>query len=193
VVDLTLYVPNTQELRGISVCDLRHYLGLPVGRAAYSPQSEEHTMARLISGILRHSGSVIPPKDRRPSPANGFGLEIDTGGWYMVDEVIHAVNEYTRTSRRVRLPLIDIAYLAKIASSGTEDKTKLRWQFCVRLLKKPPHSNATFLERIQGVYGIRAVVGHTGMPFLEDDRLMVSAQSLSCRDVPFAVHNTKNG
>ncbi|MFM7984241.1 MAG: hypothetical protein ACKPKO_33455, partial [Candidatus Fonsibacter sp.] len=29
------------------------------------------------------------------------------------------------------------------------------------------------------------------MPFLEDDRLMVSAQSLSRTDVPFAVHNTK--
>ncbi|MFM7987957.1 MAG: hypothetical protein ACKPKO_52455, partial [Candidatus Fonsibacter sp.] len=74
VGDLTLYVPNTQELRGISVCDLRHHLGLLVGRAAYSSQSDEHTIARLISGILRHSGSVTPPKDRRPSPANGFGL-----------------------------------------------------------------------------------------------------------------------
>ncbi|MFM7978621.1 MAG: hypothetical protein ACKPKO_04835, partial [Candidatus Fonsibacter sp.] len=82
-------------------------------------------------------------------------------------------------------------YLANIASSGTEDKSKWRWQFSVRLLKKPPHSNATFLERIQGVFGIRAVVGHTGMPCLEDDRLMVSAQSLSRRDVPFVVHNTR--
>ncbi|MFM7987677.1 MAG: hypothetical protein ACKPKO_51025, partial [Candidatus Fonsibacter sp.] len=29
------------------------------------------------------------------------------------------------------------------------------------------------------------------MPFLEDDRLMVSAQSLSRKDVPFVVHNTR--
>ncbi|MFM7981782.1 MAG: hypothetical protein ACKPKO_20940, partial [Candidatus Fonsibacter sp.] len=85
----------------------------------------------------------------------------------MVVDLINAYNRYARSSRRVRLPMIDTMYSANIASSGTEDKSKMRWQFCVRLLKKPPHSNATFLERIQGVFGIRAVVGHTGMPFLE--------------------------
>ncbi|MFM7977823.1 MAG: hypothetical protein ACKPKO_00780, partial [Candidatus Fonsibacter sp.] len=41
------------------------------------------------------------------------------------------------------------------------------------------------------VFGIRAVVGHTGMPFLEDDRLMVIARSLTREDIPFVVHNTR--
>ncbi|MFM7984836.1 MAG: hypothetical protein ACKPKO_36505, partial [Candidatus Fonsibacter sp.] len=82
-------------------------------------------------------------------------------------------------------------YLANIASSGTEDKRKLRWQFSVRLRKLAAHSNASFLERIKGIFGIRAVVGHTGMPFLEDDRLMVSARNVASMDLPFVVHNTR--
>ncbi|MFM7979278.1 MAG: hypothetical protein ACKPKO_08180, partial [Candidatus Fonsibacter sp.] len=61
----------------------------------------------MISGILRHSGSVIPPDGRRPSPQNGFGLETDTGGWYLGADLISALNKYTRTSRRVRLSSID--------------------------------------------------------------------------------------
>ncbi|MFM7986493.1 MAG: hypothetical protein ACKPKO_44990, partial [Candidatus Fonsibacter sp.] len=93
----------------------------------------------------------------------------------MVIDVINAFNRYVRGSgsRRARLPYLSLEYLADIASNGTEEKTKLRWQFCVRLQKRPRHSNASILDRIKGVFGIRAVVGHTGMPFLEDDRLMV--------------------
>ncbi|MFM7979268.1 MAG: hypothetical protein ACKPKO_08125, partial [Candidatus Fonsibacter sp.] len=104
-----------------------------------------------------------------------MGLEIDTGGWFMVIDVINAFNRYVRGSgsRRVRLPYLSLDYLVDIASNGTEEETKLRWQFCVRLQKRPSHSNASFSERIKGVFGIRAIVGHTGMPCLEDARLMV--------------------
>ncbi|MFM7981035.1 MAG: hypothetical protein ACKPKO_17130, partial [Candidatus Fonsibacter sp.] len=48
-----------------------------------------------------------------------------------------------------------------------------------------------FLERIKGIFGIWAVVGHTGMPFLEDDRLMVSTRNVASMDLPFVVHNTR--
>ncbi|MFM7984713.1 MAG: hypothetical protein ACKPKO_35860, partial [Candidatus Fonsibacter sp.] len=108
-------------------------------------------------------------------------MEIDTGGWLVVIDVMNAFNRHVRGSgaRRARLPFLSLDYLANIASGGTEDKTKLRWQFCVRLQKRPAHSIASFLERIKGVFGIRAVVGHTGMPFLEDDRLMASARNVA--------------
>ncbi|MFM7979211.1 MAG: hypothetical protein ACKPKO_07830, partial [Candidatus Fonsibacter sp.] len=50
-----------------------------------------------------------------------------------------------------------------------------------------------FWKRIKGVYGIRAVVGHTGMPFLEDDRLMVDLLNVPTNYIPFVVHNTQIG
>ncbi|MFM7978199.1 MAG: hypothetical protein ACKPKO_02695, partial [Candidatus Fonsibacter sp.] len=119
--------------------------------------------------------------------------EIDTGSWFMIIDVINAYNRDVRglSTRRARLPYLSLEYLANIASSGTEDKLKIRWQFCVRLSKRPPHFNASFLERSKGVFGIRAVVGHTGMPFLEDDRLMVSARNVASMDLPYVVHNTR--
>ncbi|MFM7984592.1 MAG: hypothetical protein ACKPKO_35230, partial [Candidatus Fonsibacter sp.] len=45
--------------------------------------------------------------------------------------------------------------------------------------------------RIKGVFGIRAVVGHTGMPFLEDDRLMVDLRNAPHERIPSVVHNTR--
>ncbi|MFM7984873.1 MAG: hypothetical protein ACKPKO_36690, partial [Candidatus Fonsibacter sp.] len=41
------------------------------------------------------------------------------------------------------------------------------------------------------MFGIRAVVGHTGMPFLEDDRLMVDVENVPHDYIPFVVHNTR--
>ncbi|MFM7979311.1 MAG: hypothetical protein ACKPKO_08350, partial [Candidatus Fonsibacter sp.] len=41
------------------------------------------------------------------------------------------------------------------------------------------------------MFGIRAVVGHTGMPFLEDDRLMVDVENVPHEHIPFVVHNTR--
>ncbi|MFM7986723.1 MAG: hypothetical protein ACKPKO_46155, partial [Candidatus Fonsibacter sp.] len=114
-------------------------------------------------------------------------------GWFMVIDVINAFNPHVRGSgsRRARLPFLSLEYFANIAPSGTEDKTKLRWQFCARLQKRPGHANASFLERVKGVFGIRAAVGHTGMPFLEDDRLMVGTRNVASMDLPFVAHNTR--
>ncbi|MFM7980325.1 MAG: hypothetical protein ACKPKO_13515, partial [Candidatus Fonsibacter sp.] len=129
VCETAAYVRSDEELRGISVCDLRHCLGLPVGRAPYTQHSDEHAVARTVSGILRHSGSVIPPDGKCPSLYRGLGLEIDTGGWFMVIDVINAFNRHVRGSgsRRARMPYLSLEYLANVAPSGTEDKTKLRW------------------------------------------------------------------
>ena len=61
VGELTAYVPNSQELRGISVIDLRQYLGLPIRRSGgVGKTTVEHARSRCISGCLRHSGSMIP-------------------------------------------------------------------------------------------------------------------------------------
>ncbi|MFM7979015.1 MAG: hypothetical protein ACKPKO_06825, partial [Candidatus Fonsibacter sp.] len=48
-----------------------------------------------------------------------------------------------------------------------------------------------FWKRLSGVFGIRAVVGHTGMQFLEDDRLMLELADVDTKDIPLAVHNTQ--
>ncbi|MFM7990034.1 MAG: hypothetical protein ACKPKO_63045, partial [Candidatus Fonsibacter sp.] len=79
VGDLSAYIRDDEELRGISVCDLRHYLGLLLGRTPYTQHSDEHVVVRTVSGILRHSGSVIPPHGKLPSLYHGLELEIDTG------------------------------------------------------------------------------------------------------------------
>ena len=70
-----------------------------------------------------------------------------------------------------------IEELARIASDGTEDLTKLRWQFSV-MIRKVPRPRASFWQRIARVFGIRAVVGHTAVGFLEDDRLQVPAANV---------------
>ncbi|MFM7978382.1 MAG: hypothetical protein ACKPKO_03620, partial [Candidatus Fonsibacter sp.] len=69
--------------------------------------------------------------------------------------------------------------------------TKLRWHFSVRLQKQPADQKLSFFHRSKGVFGIRAVVGHIGMHFLEDDRLMVNLENVPRDCVPFVVHNTQ--
>ncbi|MFM7977928.1 MAG: hypothetical protein ACKPKO_01320, partial [Candidatus Fonsibacter sp.] len=65
---------------GISLTDLSTDLKLPSGREAYYKDSNEHAVASSISGILRHSGSRIPPEAKRPSAHNGLNCMVDTGG-----------------------------------------------------------------------------------------------------------------
>ncbi|MFM7985076.1 MAG: RNA 2'-phosphotransferase, partial [Candidatus Fonsibacter sp.] len=147
-------------------------------------------MARSISGILRHSGSIIPQGGRYPSVRNGLGCMIDTGGWFRVEDILHAFNTYVKPSfRRIRLPNLNVTDLVTIASGGTEDGSKLRWQFSVLLNHKS--KGDVFWQRVTGVFGIRAVVGHTGMQFLEDDRLMMELAGVETKDIPFVVHNTQ--
>ena len=71
-------VPIGHELRGISVADLRRYLGVPVGRrGGVRRGSAEHSRARCISGCLRHSGFLIPELDSFHSMRNGLGCAED--------------------------------------------------------------------------------------------------------------------
>ena len=106
-------------------------------------------------------------------------------------DILDAFNHHVKhTFRRIRLPQLHTSDLVQIAFSGTEDGSKLRWQFSV-LLDQKSRPGAVFWQRIKAVFGIRAVVGHTGMTFLEDDRLMVELADVPSADIPFVVHNTQ--
>ncbi|MFM7984994.1 MAG: hypothetical protein ACKPKO_37310, partial [Candidatus Fonsibacter sp.] len=59
------------------------------------------------------------------------------------------------------------------------------------MLKRSSSEGIHFWQRIMGVYGIRAVVGHTGMPFLEEDRLLVDIVNVPTECVPYVVRNTQ--
>ena len=79
--------------------------------------------------------------------------------------------------------------LVRVASDGTEDLTKTRWQFSV-LLSRDSRPKASFWQRIIKVFGIRAVVGHTAVGFLEDDRLQVPAVNVPDEVFACITHNT---
>ncbi|MFM7982408.1 MAG: hypothetical protein ACKPKO_24115, partial [Candidatus Fonsibacter sp.] len=131
--------------------------------------------------------------NQQPSIENGLDLVVDTGGWFLVNDVVGAFNEFVRntTHRRTRLPEWTLAKLVQLASEGTEDSSKLLWQFCVWLIKQLAGRRLSFFHRIKEVFGICVVVGHTGMPLLEDDRLMVDLKNVPDEHVPFVVHNTR--
>ncbi|MFM7988024.1 MAG: hypothetical protein ACKPKO_52795 [Candidatus Fonsibacter sp.] len=79
--------------------------------------------------------------------------------------------------------------MASLASDGTVDLTKLRWQFSVVIRSTVPRRNTPFYERSVRTCGIRAIVGRTAVPFLEDDRLRVSIADLGAEMFPNIVHN----
>jgi len=125
-------VPVGCELRGISVTDLRHYLGIPVGRrGGFRRGTAEHARARCISGCLRHSGSLIPAVDTFHSMRNGLGCAMDSGEWFFIDDFLNVVNRYVYPELRQDTPPLSVSQLAYLASDGTEDMTKMRWQFSV--------------------------------------------------------------
>ncbi len=66
-----------------------------------------------------------------------------------------------------------LADLARIASDGAEGMTNTRWQFNVLMRTGAGKRSETWWHRVVKVLGIRAVVGHTAVGFLEDDRLLV--------------------
>ena len=116
---------------------------------------------------------------------------MDIGGWLSIVDVLVAINTYVFGWRRwSNLPLLTIKGLAVLASDGTEDITQLRWQFSVIFQTTPTHRGCTLYERIVRPFGIRAIVGHTSVPFLEDDRLQLSIDDLDDEMFPNIVHNT---
>ena len=80
--------------------------------------------------------------------------------------------------------------MARIASDGAEDLTKMRWQFSV-MIKKHVRVGATLWEHIVKVFGARAVVGHTAVPFLEDDRLQMPAADVPSELCARIANNTQ--
>ena len=83
-----------------------------------------------------------------------------------------------------------VGEMAGIASDGTEDLTKMRWQFSM-MSKKHARYGASLWQRIVQIFGVRAVVGHTAAPYLEDDRLQVSAEDVPDDICACIAHNTE--
>ena len=84
-----------------------------------------------------------------------------------------------------------VAHLAQLASDGTEDLTKTRCQFSVLICIGHGKRGETWWERIVNVFGIRAVVGHTAVGFLEYDRLLMPLSYIEDETFPCIAHNTK--
>jgi hypothetical protein len=70
--------------------------------------------------------------------------------------------------------------------------TKMRWQFSVLVrTSRGGRRNETWWNRIQSVFGIRAVVGHTAVGFLEDDRLLMPLSYIEDDTFSCISHNTR--
>ena len=89
-----LHVPHACDLMGISVGDLRRYFGLEIRRRPYPKYSSEHSRSRTMSGCFRHSGSLVPELGRRLGREFGLDCVMDTGGWFLVDEILDKANRY---------------------------------------------------------------------------------------------------
>ena len=182
-------VPSNCELIGISVGDLRRHLGLDVRRRPFHKSSDEHARSRTVSGCLRHSASLVPEPGRPLNTHNGLDCAMDTGGWFLVDEFLDKINRHVFAHRSRVRSAMTLEALVRIASDGTEDLTKMRWQFSV-LLRRDPRPRASFWQRIIKVFGIRAVVGQPAVGFLEDDRLQVPAVNVPDEVFACITHNT---
>ena len=126
--DLTFEVPDACELRDISTTDLRKYLRLNTGGDAYSKYSPKHGRARMISGCVRHSGSLVPEEGQRPSQHNGLDCRMDSGTWFILDEFLDKVNRhvFAHHGSRTRTAMT-VKEIAELASSGADDLTKIPW------------------------------------------------------------------
>ena len=108
----------------------------------------------------------------------------------MIDELLDKANRYVYThGSRVRSAM-KVDEMARIASDGTEDLSKMRWQFGV-MIKKHARYGASLWQRIVKVFGVQAVVGHTVVPYLEDDRLQVSGEDVPDSIFACIAHNTE--
>ena len=56
---------------------------------------------------------------------------MDLGGWFAIGEFLTLVNRYIYPELRRDTPPMTVAQVAQLASDGTEDFTKTRWQFSV--------------------------------------------------------------
>jgi hypothetical protein len=123
---------------------------------------------------------------------NGLGCAMDSGGWFLIDEFLNVVNRYVYPELRQDTLPLTVSQLAYLASDGTEDMTKMRWQFSVLVrTSRGGRRGETWWDRIQKVFGIRAVVGHTAIGFLEDDRLLMPLSYVEDDVFSCITHNTR--
>jgi hypothetical protein len=115
---------------------------------------------------------------------------MDSGGWCFIEEFLDRVNRFIYPELRLDHPSMTLADLARLASDGTEDLTKTRWQFSVLMRTGAGKRNETWWNKLVEVFGIRAVVGHMAVGFLEDDRLMMQLAYIENEQLPCIVHNT---
>ncbi|MFM7981948.1 MAG: hypothetical protein ACKPKO_21775, partial [Candidatus Fonsibacter sp.] len=84
------------------------------------------------------------------------------------------------------MPELTIEHRVRIASGGGDggfhEATMAIVCASAEATRRP--QTELFFHRTKGVFGIRAVVGHTGMPFLEDNRLMVDVENVPHDYIP---------
>ena len=114
---------------------------------------------------------------------------MDSGGWFLIDDFLNLVSRHIYPELRPGTPPLSVSQLAHLASDGTEDLTKTRWQFSVLVRTGQGKRRETWRERIVSVFGIRSVVGHTAIGFLEDDRLLMPLSYIEDRVFPCITHN----
>ena len=71
---------------------------------------------------------------------------MDTGGWFLVDDLLDKANRHIYTRSRGR-PTMDLRELATLASDGTEDLSKLQWELSV-LIRRSSRPGVIFWQRI---------------------------------------------
>ena len=70
-----------------------------------------------MSGSLRHSGSMITEEGMRPGTHSGLGCGMDSGGWFVIDELLDKIHRYVFGSRT--RPALTLKRLVTLASDGT--------------------------------------------------------------------------
>ena len=115
---------------------------------------------------------------------------MDTGGWFVVDDILAKSNRYIFAQYSRARSAMRLDEMARRASDGTEDLTKMRWQFSVMIKRLVRHGSSLWQRIVKG-FGARAVVGHTAVPFLEDGRLQVYAENVPSEAFACIAHNTE--
>ena len=79
---------------------------------------------------------------------------MGSGGWFLLDEFLILVSRYIYPELRRGTPPMTVAQLAQLASDGTEDLTKTRWQFNVLIQTSQGKRGETWWERIVKVLAV---------------------------------------
>ena len=109
----------------------------------------------------------------------------------MLEDLLDQVHRFIYPELRRDSPPMTLGNLAQLASDGTEDLSNTHWQFSVLMRTSTGKRRATWWQRVANVFGIRAVVGHTAVGFLEDDRRLMPLTYVNDDNFPCIAHNTR--